>query len=99
VISRGQIEQEELYPHPPERVWRALTEVTAIKEGTEVEWLCVSGHEPWQDGQFRFQIAEAKGGHTRLRCWQEYGIELASDYYGVYNFNGVTTWRACGSCA
>jgi uncharacterized protein YndB with AHSA1/START domain len=26
VIRDGQIEQEELYPHPPERVWRALTD-------------------------------------------------------------------------
>jgi uncharacterized protein YndB with AHSA1/START domain len=26
VIRDGQIEHEETYPHPPERVWRALTE-------------------------------------------------------------------------
>jgi hypothetical protein len=23
----------------------------------------------------------------RLRFWQEYAVELADDYYGVYNFN------------
>jgi hypothetical protein len=22
-----------------------------------------------------------------LRFWQEYAVELADDYYGVYNFN------------
>jgi hypothetical protein len=26
-------------------------------------------------------------GRTRLRFWQEYAVELADDYYGVYNFN------------
>jgi hypothetical protein len=47
----------------------------------------VSGHEPWQDGQFRFRIAAAEGGRTRLRFWLEYAVELADDDYGVYNFN------------
>jgi len=64
-----------------------VMEITAIKDGTEVEWVCVSGHEPWQDGQFRFQITGTGDGRTRLRFWQEYAIELADDYYGVYNFN------------
>jgi uncharacterized protein YndB with AHSA1/START domain len=30
VITGGQIEHEEMYPHPPERVWRALTDPTEI---------------------------------------------------------------------
>ena len=64
-----------------------VMEITAIKDRTEVDWLCVSGHEPWQDGEFRFQITPAGDGRTRLRFWQEYAIELADDYYGVYNFN------------
>ena len=64
-----------------------VMEITAIKDGAEVEWVCVAGHEPWQDGQFRFQIAGAGEGRTRLRFWQEYAVELADDYYGVYNFN------------
>jgi hypothetical protein len=25
--------------------------------------------------------------HTRLRFWQYYAVELADDYYGVYNFS------------
>jgi hypothetical protein len=76
-----------------------VMEITAIKDGTEVEWRCVSGHEPWQDGQFRFQVAGLGGDRARLRFWQEYPVELADDYYGVYNFNWGTTWRACGCCA
>jgi hypothetical protein len=64
-----------------------VMEITAIEDGTGVDWVCVSGHEPWQDGQFRFRIAGTGDGRTRLRFWQEYAIELADDYYGVYNFN------------
>ena len=30
MITGGQIEHEEMYPHPPERVWRALTDPTEI---------------------------------------------------------------------
>jgi uncharacterized protein YndB with AHSA1/START domain len=64
-----------------------VMEVLAIEDGHEVEWACVSGHEPWQDSRFRFQVADPGDGRTRLRFWQEYAIELADDYYGTYNFN------------
>ena len=30
MITGGQIEHEEMYPHPPERVWRALTDRTEL---------------------------------------------------------------------
>lgn len=53
----------------------------------EIVWRCVAGHEPWQDGLFRFQVEPLEDGRTRLRFWQEYAVELADDYYGVYNFN------------
>jgi Activator of Hsp90 ATPase homolog 1-like protein len=53
----------------------------------EVTWRCVAGHEPWQDSTFRFQVDALDDGRTRLRFWQEYAVELADDYYGVYNFN------------
>jgi hypothetical protein len=32
-------------------------------------------------------LATPDDGRTRLRFWQEYAVELADDYYGVYNFN------------
>jgi uncharacterized protein YndB with AHSA1/START domain len=32
VISGGQIEHEATYPHPPERVWRALTDPAELGE-------------------------------------------------------------------
>jgi uncharacterized protein YndB with AHSA1/START domain len=64
-----------------------VMEITTLEDGTEVGWVCVSGHEPWQDGRFRFRIAGTGDGQTRLRFWQEYAVELADDYYGVYNFD------------
>ena len=36
---------------------------------------------------FRFRVAAAGEHRSRLRFWQEYAVELADDYYGVYNFN------------
>jgi hypothetical protein len=62
-------------------------EILAIEDGHEVEWACVAGHTPWQDSRFRFQVEGLEDGRSRLRFWQEYAVELADDYYGVYNFN------------
>jgi uncharacterized protein YndB with AHSA1/START domain len=64
-----------------------VMEITGLTTGKELTWRCVSGHEPWQDGTFRFELAPLDDGRTRLRFWQEYAVELADDYYGVYNFN------------
>lgn len=64
-----------------------VMEITGLDEGRELEWRCVSGHEPWLDNTFRFQLAGLEDGDTKLRFWQEYAVELADDYYGTYNFN------------
>jgi uncharacterized protein YndB with AHSA1/START domain len=50
-------------------------------------WRCASGHEPWRDSTFRFEIDPLDDGRMRLRFWQDYAVELADDYYGTYNFN------------
>jgi len=50
-------------------------------------WRCASGHEPWQDSTFRFEITSLEDARTRLRFWQDYAVELADDYFGTYNFN------------
>src|SRR5205085_12122063 len=39
-----------------------VMEITAIKDGAEIEWRCVAGHEAWQDGLFRFQLTAAGKG-------------------------------------
>jgi len=64
-----------------------VMQIVTLDEPKDLVWRCVSGHEPWQDGLFRFLLADEDAGHTRLRFWQEYAVELADDYYGVYNFN------------
>jgi uncharacterized protein YndB with AHSA1/START domain len=64
-----------------------VTRITALEPERELGWLCTSGHEPWQDNTFRFQLEKLDDGRTRLRFWQVYATELADDYYGVYNYN------------
>ena len=68
-----------------------VMEVVQLEEGRQVVWRCVDGHEPWKDGLFRFELAphpDGDGdGHTRLRFWQDYAVELDDDAYGIYNFN------------
>ena len=64
-----------------------VMEIITLDEHKELAWRCVSGHDPWQDAIFRFVLATEDDGRTRLRFWQEYAVELADDYYGVYNFN------------
>ena len=60
--------------------------VTTEQEPSLVEWRCVSGHDPWQDSTFRFEIVEAASG-SLLRFTQGYSIEVSDDAFGIYNFN------------
>jgi uncharacterized protein YndB with AHSA1/START domain len=64
-----------------------VMEITVIEPFERLEWRCVGGHEPWQDGTFRFLLEALDDGRTRLRFWQDYAVELSDDAYGVYNFN------------
>jgi len=64
-----------------------VMEITKLDEETELGWRCVSGHEPWRDSDFRFQLGALDESRTRLRFWQEYATELSDDAYGIYNFN------------
>jgi uncharacterized protein YndB with AHSA1/START domain len=64
-----------------------VMETVALDPPNELVWRCVAGHDPWQDSTFRFRVAATGEHQSRLRFWQEYAVELADDYYGVYNFN------------
>jgi|SRR5579859_300596 len=64
-----------------------VMETIQLEAPHEIVWQCVAGHEPWQDSIFRFRLAVLDDHRCRLRFWQEYAVELADDYYGVYNFN------------
>ncbi|GEM_PF-1460268 len=64
-----------------------VMEIITLDQGRELGWRCVSGHDPWQDSIFRFELAALDDRRTKLCFWQDYAVELADDYYGVYNFN------------
>jgi hypothetical protein len=64
-----------------------VMQITALDPPRTLAWRCVSGHDPWLDNDFRFELELLDGGHTRMRFWQEYATELSDDAYGTYNFN------------
>jgi uncharacterized protein YndB with AHSA1/START domain len=64
-----------------------VMQIEKVDAGTELVWRCLGGHDPWNDGAFRFQLVPLADGRTRVRFWQEYAIELSDDAYGTYNFN------------
>jgi len=64
-----------------------VMEIIALEEERKLEWRCVGGHGPWDDGTFRFELVPLDVGRTKLRFWQDYAVELSDDAYGVYNFN------------
>lgn len=61
-------------------------EITALDRPALVGWRCVSGHGPWEDNTFRFEI-ERRGEGCVLFFTQEYAHELGDEQYGRYNFN------------
>jgi uncharacterized protein YndB with AHSA1/START domain len=64
-----------------------VMEIITLDARTSLGWRCVAGHDPWQDGTFRFELVGLDDGRTRLRFRQDYAVELSDDAYGVYNFN------------
>lgn len=61
--------------------------IEQLRPNESLVWRCVGGHENWADGTFRFTLEPLDESRTRLRFWQDYAVELADDYYGIYNFN------------
>ena len=60
--------------------------ILVLNPPTEVRWECVSGHEPWQDNKFSFELSETNAG-TQLKFTQDYSKEISDESYGIYNFN------------
>ena len=56
MITGGQIEHEEMYPHPPERVWRALTDPAEIGV-----WLMPTDFAPRAGHRFTFDARPSLG--------------------------------------
>jgi uncharacterized protein YndB with AHSA1/START domain len=61
--------------------------IEELQSAKHLVWRCVGGHDNWTDSTFRFDLEATDASHTRLRFWQYYAVELADDYYGVYNFS------------
>ena len=59
----GSIRIETEYPHPPERVWTALTDPRAI-----AEWLMPNDFQPRLGHRFQFRIANARGWSGVVDC-------------------------------
>jgi uncharacterized protein YndB with AHSA1/START domain len=51
------------YPHPPERVWTALTDPRAI-----AEWLMPNDFQPRLGHRFQFRVANARGWSGIVDC-------------------------------
>ncbi len=60
---RDAIELEIEYPHPPARVWRALTDSAAL-----AGWLMPNDFEPRLGHEFSFRVAEAEGWSGVIDC-------------------------------
>ena len=59
----GSIHVEVEYPHPPERVWTALTDPRAI-----AEWLMPNDFQPRLGHRFQFRVAKARGWSGIVDC-------------------------------
>ena len=57
------LELEVVYPHPPERVWRALTDPRAI-----AEWLMPNDFEPKLGHRFQFRTQPRPGFDGIVNC-------------------------------
>jgi uncharacterized protein YndB with AHSA1/START domain len=64
-----------------------VMEIVALDTNKSLTWRCIAGHDNWQDGTFRFEIAPLDDGRTRVRFWQDYAVELSDDDFGIYGFN------------
>jgi uncharacterized protein YndB with AHSA1/START domain len=59
----GTIRIEATYPHPPERVWAALTDPAAL-----TEWLMPNDFQPRLGHAFQFRIENPKGWSGVVDC-------------------------------
>ena len=60
---RRDLKFEAMYPHPPERVWRALTDRAAL-----AQWLMENDFEPRLGHQFTFRTKPAPGFDGIVHC-------------------------------
>lgn len=71
---------EAVYPHPPEHVWRALTDSQAM-----AEWLMPNDFKPQVGNRFQFRTKPAPGFDGIVRCEV---LELEPPRKLVYTWKG-----------
>lgn len=59
---------------------------TTLEQDRRVQWICVGGHDNWQDNTFTF-TCDDRNGETMVHFEQTYAQELPDETYGTYNFN------------
>jgi uncharacterized protein YndB with AHSA1/START domain len=77
---------EQTYPHPPERVWQALTDSAAL-----AEWLMPNDFEARVGHKFRFQSKPMPGWRGFVECEV---IEVEEPRRLVYTWLGDADWQA-----
>jgi len=76
---------EIVYPHPPERVWRALTDPRAL-----ADWLIDNDSEPRAGHRFQFRTRPAPGFDGVVRCEV---VEVEAPYRLAYTWLGGSMRR------
>ena len=77
---------EQTYPHPPERVWRALTDSAAL-----AEWLLPNDFEPRVGHKFQFRAKPMPGWRGVVECEV---TEVVALRRLVYTWLGDADWQA-----
>jgi len=77
---------ERTYPHPPERVWQALTDSAAL-----AEWLMPNDFEPRVGHRFQFRAKPMPGWRGFVECEV---TEVEAPRRLVYTWLGDADWQA-----
>lgn len=76
------LKYERFYPHPPERVWKALTDPQAL-----ADWYMPNDFRPVVGHRFRFQTDPAPGFDGLLYCEV---VQVDAPHTLAYTFRGGT---------
>lgn len=77
---------EQDYAHPPERVWRALTDSAAL-----ADWLMANDFEPQVGHKFQFRAKPMPGWRGFVECEV---IEVDEPRRLAYTWHGDESWQA-----
>lgn len=79
-----EIRLEQFYPHPPDRIWQALTDTAAL-----ADWLMPNDFEPRVGHKFQFRFKPMPGWRGFVECEV---IELDEPRRLAYTWLGDADW-------